>query len=119
MFAGKYENVVTPSYRCQMIPRPRAGPERRAQGPPACLSPGGARWGFSRKNSTAGDPGSGVDQVVSERVADQLGARSEVQLLLDAPAVTLDRARGQKQLVGDFGVGMSQGDQAQDVELTL
>ena len=64
----------------------------------------------------AGLPG---DQAALERVADELGARREPQLLLDVRAVRLDRAHRQVQLFGDLGVGVPERDQPQHVDLAL
>ena len=59
----------------------------------------------------------GVDQVVVERVANQLGARGEPDLLLDVRAVRLDRPDRQEELLTDLGVGVTERDQAEHLEL--
>ena len=63
--------------------------------------------------------GQTLDELVLERVADELGARGAAQLLLDVRAVGLDRARGEEQLLGDLGVGVAEGDQPQHLDLAL
>src|SRR5271170_4531926 len=59
------------------------------------------------------------DQPALQRVADEVGAGGERELLLDVRAVRLDRAHGQVQLLRDLRVGVPKGDQAQHVELAL
>ncbi len=54
-----------------------------------------------------------------ERVADQLGAAGEAQLLLDVGAVALHRADADVEPLGDLGIGVAQRDQAQDVALAV
>ena len=61
----------------------------------------------------------GLDQLVLERIADEVRSRRQAQLLLDVGPVGLDRANRQVQLVTDLGVGVPERDQAQHVDLAL
>jgi hypothetical protein len=54
-----------------------------------------------------------------EREPDQVGARGQIELLMDVRAVRLDRAHRQEQLTGDLRVGVSQRDQPQDLDLSV
>ena len=54
-----------------------------------------------------------------QRVADELGAGGEPELLLDVRAMRLDGAHRQEQLLGDLGVGVSERDQPQHLDLAL
>ena len=58
-------------------------------------------------------------RLVVERVTHQLRPGRAAGLLLDVRAVRLDRAHAEVELSGDLGVGVAEGDQAQDLELAL
>ncbi len=60
-----------------------------------------------------------VQQAVLERVADEFGAGAEAQLLHDVRTVRLGSAHRDEELVGDLLVGVSEGQQAQDVALAV
>src|SRR4051794_3615080 len=66
---------------------------------------------------TALNADSDLDEPVLEGVFNELGARRSPKLLLDVRAVRLDRAGGEEQSLCDLGVGVPEGDQAQDLEL--
>src|SRR5271155_3135183 len=69
--------------------------------------------------TVAGGSAAGADQPALQRVADELRAGSEPELLLDVRAVGLDGAHRQIQLRGDLCVGVPERDQSQHVGLTL
>jgi hypothetical protein len=56
---------------------------------------------------------------VLERVAHELGAAGEPDLLLDVRAMRLDRADRQVQLAADLRVRVAQRDELEDLELAL
>src|SRR5688572_26333108 len=60
-----------------------------------------------------------VDQVVIERVADELRAGRHAELLLDVRTVRLDGPDAQEQLLGDLAVRVAERDQPQHLELPL
>jgi hypothetical protein len=60
-----------------------------------------------------------ADELVLERVADEIRAFRQAQLLLDVRAVLLDRANREAQLVSDLVVGVPERDQAQHLDLSL
>src|SRR5688572_13683354 len=60
---------------------------------------------------------SGLEQPVLERVAHEVGAGREAELALDVRAVCLDRPHAEEELLADLGIGVPEGDQAQDLDL--
>ena len=70
---------------------------------------------------TAGNYGSlrVGDQAALERVAHEVRARGEPELLLDVRAVRLDRAHREEELPGDLRVRVAERDQAQHLDLAL
>ena len=62
---------------------------------------------------------SDLDQPAIDRVANELCAIREAELLLDVRAVRLDRADAEVELLGDLVVGVAQRDQAQNLQLTV
>ena len=60
-----------------------------------------------------------VDEPEPPHVGGDLGARGEAELFDGAGAVGLDGALGDVQLLGDLGVGVAEGDQADDLALAL
>jgi len=62
---------------------------------------------------------SGFEQPVLERVVNELGPRSEPQLLLNARSVSLDGANREVQLLADLGVGVAERDHPEHLDLAL
>src|SRR3954465_15644590 len=62
-------------------------------------------------------PNSGLDQPSPDRVARQLHAIGEPELLQDVRAMALDGLLGQHELVRDLAAAVSLGDQLDDLEL--
>jgi hypothetical protein len=60
-----------------------------------------------------------LDQAPVEGVPDQFGAAARAELLLDVGAVGLHGSHADEELLGDLGVGVAEGDQAQNVGLAL
>jgi len=56
---------------------------------------------------------------VLERVVHELGAAGQPDLLLDVGAVGFDRSHAQIEMPGDLRVRVTEGDQAQDLDLAL
>src|SRR5438309_1177203 len=92
-----------------------------------------AIWALSTSDGAGREPASGLvrpryqpsrplarlEHPVRERVAHELGARLEPELLLDVLAMCLDRPDRQVELIGDLTVRVAEGDASQDVDLTL
>src|SRR6478752_4831802 len=57
---------------------------------------------------------SGVDEPVGERVARQLGAAGEAELLLDVGAVGLDGADAEGELLADLAIGVAESHQLEN-----
>ncbi len=100
--------------------RLRPGGHARADGAPGRQSHDRLEPGH-RHRAAGADPRApgllGLEHPAFERIADQLRALRDAQLLLDVRAVGLDRADADHQLLRDLGVRVAERDQAQDLEL--
>src|SRR6516225_10272246 len=102
----------------------RRGEPRRHPNPLACprnpdYLAGRAGWSCSGGAGLFGCWGLRFDELVGERVADEVGTARHAELLLDVGPVRLDRTNRQVQLRTNFDVGVSKRDQAQNVKFSL
>src|SRR5918996_2938587 len=101
---GRSRSARAPSRKTGIVPRPVAS---------AVALPASARAATSTRRALA------LDQVVVERVADQLGAARHAELLLDVGPMRLDGAHAEVEPARDLAVGVAERDQTEHVELAL
>lgn len=125
LMQGDAVHAYPPRQRSERSSAPRSHSPRRAlwlsrlgqvtPGPVvatvAAVGPLGTTRGFHLRGS--------LDQLVLKRVAHQLRARAQAQLLLDVGPVGLDGAHREVELLGDLSVGMPERDHPQHLDLAL